>query len=462
MDRISVAEARKVESIGKTVKLGGWVRTRRDSKGGFSFIELNDGSCQGNVQIFAPGELSNYESEVKKISTGSSLWVEGEVKASPAKGQATEIHASKITILGGADPEKYPLQKKGHSFEFLRTIAHLRPRTNTFGAITRLRNQVSKSIHDFFQERGFYYIHTPIITASDCEGAGELFRVTTIDPENPPKNGPQVDYSKDFFGKPAYLTVSGQLQVEAFACALGKVYTFGPTFRAENSNTPRHLAEFWMVEPEMAFYELQDNMDLAESFLKRIITDALTHCQEDMQFFQERIEKDLFARLENVLKNPFLRVSYTEAIDILQKSGQTWEYPVSWGSDLQSEHERYLTEKHFKSPVILYNYPRTLKPFYMRVNDDEKTVRAMDVLVPGVGEIIGGSQREERLDVLEQRIREQGMELEPYQWYLDLRRYGTVPHSGFGLGLERTILFLSGMANIRDVIPYPRSPGNAE
>ncbi len=462
MDRISVAEARKVESIGKIVKLGGWVRTRRDSKGGFSFIELNDGSCQGNVQIFAPGELSNYEAEVKKISTGSSLWVEGEVKASPAKGQATEIHASKITILGGADPEKYPLQKKGHSFEFLRTIAHLRPRTNTFGAVTRLRNQVSKSIHDFFQERGFYYIHTPIITASDCEGAGELFRVTTIDPENPPKNGPQVDYSKDFFGKPAYLTVSGQLQVEAFACALGKVYTFGPTFRAENSNTPRHLAEFWMVEPEMAFYELQDNMDLAESFLKRIITDALNHCQEDMQFFQERIEKDLFSRLENVLKNPFLRVSYTEAIDILQKSGQTWEYPVSWGSDLQSEHERYLTEKHFKSPVILYNYPRTLKPFYMRVNDDEKTVRAMDVLVPGVGEIIGGSQREERLDVLEQRIREQGMELEPYQWYLDLRRYGTVPHSGFGLGLERTILFLSGMANIRDVIPYPRSPGNAE
>lgn len=462
MDRISVAEARKVESIGKTVKVGGWVRTRRDSKGGFSFIELNDGSCQGNVQIFAPGELSNYESEVKKISTGSSLWVEGEIKASPAKGQATEIHASKITILGGADPEKYPLQKKGHSFEFLRTIAHLRPRTNTFGAITRLRNQVSKSIHDFFQERGFYYIHTPIITASDCEGAGELFRVTTIDPENPPKNGPQVDYSKDFFGKPAYLTVSGQLQVEAFACALGKVYTFGPTFRAENSNTPRHLAEFWMVEPEMAFYELQDNMDLAESFLKRIITDALTHCQEDMQFFQERIEKDLFARLDNVLKKPFLRVSYTEAIDILQKSGQTWEYPVSWGSDLQSEHERYLTEKHFKSPVILYNYPRTLKPFYMRVNDDEKTVRAMDVLVPGVGEIIGGSQREERLDVLEQRIREQGMELEPYQWYLDLRRYGTVPHSGFGLGLERTILFLSGMANIRDVIPYPRTPGNAE
>ncbi len=462
MNRISVAEARKVELIGKTVKLGGWVRTRRDSKGGFSFIELNDGSCQGNVQIFAPGELSNYEAEVKKLATGSSIFVEGEVKESPAKGQATEVHATKITVLGGADPEKYPLQKKGHSFEFLRSIAHLRPRTNTFGAIARLRNQVCKSIHDFFQERDFFYVHTPIITASDCEGAGEMFRVSTIDPENPPKNGPAVDYSKDFFSKPAYLTVSGQLQVEAFACAMGKVYTFGPTFRAENSNTPRHLAEFWMIEPEMAFYELEDNMDLAESFLKRIITDALANCKEDMQFFQERIEKDLFTRLENVLNNPFLRVSYTEAVDILQKSGQTWEYPVSWGIDLQSEHERFLTEKHFKSPVILYNYPRTLKPFYMRVNDDGKTVRAMDVLVPGVGEIIGGSQREERIDILEQRIREQGMSPEAYEWYIDLRRYGTVPHSGFGLGLERTILFLSGMANIRDVIPYPRTPGNAE
>jgi asparaginyl-tRNA synthetase len=462
MDRISVAEARRVEMIGRRVILEGWVRTRRDSKGGFSFIELNDGSCQGNVQVVAPGELSNYQDEVRHLPTGASIVVEGEVKASPAKGQATEVHASKVTVLGSADAETYPLQKKGHSFEFLRTIAHLRPRTNTFGAIARLRNQVCRSIHNFFQEQGFLYVHTPVITASDCEGAGALFRVTTLDPEAPPKADGKVDYTKDFFHKPAFLTVSGQLQAEAFACALGKVYTFGPTFRAENSNTPRHLAEFWMVEPEMAFYELEDNMALAEAFLKRIVEDALRHCDEDLKFFAERIDKEVFNRLRNVLENPFLRVSYTEAVDILTKSGLAWEFPVSWGTDLQSEHERYLTEKHFKSPVILYNYPRTLKPFYMKVNDDNKTVRAMDVLVPGVGEIIGGSQREERADVLEQRMREQGLHPEGYQWYLDLRRYGTVPHAGFGLGLERTVLFLSGMANIRDVIPFPRTPGSAE
>ena len=462
MDTISVAVARTPEAVGRTVTLRGWVRTRRDSKGGFSFIELNDGSCQGNVQVVAPGELPNYESQVKHLHTGASIIVRGEVKASPAKGQATEVHASKIELVGDAPAETYPLQKKGHTFEFLRTIAHLRPRTNTFGAIARLRNQVSKSIHDFFQERGFLYIHTPIITASDCEGAGALFRVTTIDPESPPKAEGRVDYKQDFFGKPAFLTVSGQLQVESFACSLGNVYTFGPTFRAENSNTPRHLAEFWMVEPEMAFYDLTDNMDLAEAFLKRIIRDALEKCDEDLRFFAERIDKGLFARLENVLNNPFRRLPYTEAVEILQKSGKTWEYPVAWGNDLQSEHERYLAEEHFKVPVILHDYPRTLKPFYMRVNDDGKTVRAMDVLVPGVGEIIGGSQREERLDVLEQRMREQGLDPHGYQWYLDLRRYGTVPHAGFGLGLERTILFLSGMANIRDVIPFPRSPGNAE
>jgi asparaginyl-tRNA synthetase len=463
MEKITVADARRVESIGKQVKLRGWVRTRRDSKGGFSFIELNDGSCQGNVQIVAPGELANYESEIKKLPTGASVAIEGEVKASPAKGQPTEVHAVSVLVLGGADPETYPLQKKGHSMEFLRTIAHLRPRTNTFGAIARLRNQVCKSIHDFFQEQGFLYIHTPIITASDCEGAGALFRVTTLDPEKPPRaEGGGVDFTKDFFHKPAFLTVSGQLQVESFACSMGKVYTFGPTFRAENSNTPRHLAEFWMIEPEMAFHELTDNMDLAEAFLKRIIKDALERCDEDLKFFQERIDKEVFNRLKNVLDNPFLRISYTEAVDILQKSGQTWEFPVAWGTDLQSEHERFLTEKHFKSPVILYNYPRTLKPFYMKVNDDGKTVRAMDVLVPGVGEIIGGSQREERLDVLEQRMIEQGLSPEGYQWYLDLRRYGTVPHAGFGLGLERTILFLSGMANIRDVIAFPRTPGSAE
>jgi asparaginyl-tRNA synthetase len=464
MDKISVSDARRVEAVGKHVRLQGWVRTRRDSKGGFSFIELNDGSCQGNVQIVAPGELANYEAVVKHLHTGASVSIDGEVKASPAKGQATEVHATRVELLGDADPETYQLQKKGHTFEFLRGIAHLRPRTNTFGAIARLRNQISKSIHDFFQERGFLYVHTPIITASDCEGAGELFRVSTIDPDSPPKANGKVDYTKDFFGKPAFLTVSGQLQGEAFACGLGKIYTFGPTFRAENSNTPRHLAEFWMVEPEMAFFDLNDNMDLAEAFIKRIISDALTRCAEDMQFFQERIdpEKKLISRLEAVMNSPFRRLPYTEAVEILLASGKTWEYPVAWGKDLQSEHERYLAEQHFKCPVILHDYPRTLKPFYMRCNDDGKTVRAMDVLVPGVGEIIGGSQREERLDVLELRMREQGLNPEAYQWYLDLRRYGTVPHAGFGLGLERTVLFLSGMANIRDVIPFPRTPGNAE
>lgn len=462
MDTISVDEARKAGAVGKQVCLRGWVRTRRDSKGGFSFIELNDGSCQGNVQIVAPGELANYESVVKQLQTGASVAIDGEVKASPAKGQATEVLASRVELLGGAPAETYPLQKKGHTFEFLRTIAHLRPRTNTFGAIARLRHQVSMSIHQFFHENGFLYIHTPIITASDCEGAGALFRVTTLDQDKPPLVDGKADFSKDFFHKPAYLTVSGQLQVESFACSLGKVYTFGPTFRAENSNTPRHLAEFWMVEPEMAFFELTDNMDLAEAFLKRIIGDAMKYCAEDMRFFQERIDKDLLARLDNVLNNPFKRVSYTEGVDILLKSGKTWEFPVSWGTDLQSEHERYLAEQHFKCPVILHDYPRTLKPFYMKVNDDGKTVRAMDVLVPGVGEIVGGSQREERLDVLEQRMREQGLDPHAYEWYLDLRRYGTVPHSGFGLGLERTVLFLSGMANIRDVIPFPRTPGNAE
>jgi asparaginyl-tRNA synthetase len=462
MDTITVAVSRTPEAVGRQVRLRGWVRTRRDSKGGFSFIELNDGSCQGNVQIVAPGELANYESQVKHLHTGASIVVEGEVKASPAKGQATEVHASKVELIGDAPSETYPLQKKGHTFEFLRTIAHLRPRTNTFGAIARLRNQVCKSIHDFFQELGFLYIHTPIITASDCEGAGTLFRVTTIDPESPPKAEGKVDYAKDFFARQAYLTVSGQLQVESFACSLGNVYTFGPTFRAENSNTPRHLAEFWMIEPEMAFYDLNDNMNLAEAFLKRIIKDALAKCSEDLKFFQERIDKEVFTRLENVLNNPFKRLPYTEAVEILLKSGKTWEFPVAWGNDLQSEHERFLAEQHFKCPVILFDYPRTLKPFYMRVNDDGKTVRAMDVLVPGVGEIIGGSQREERLDILEQRMREQGLDPHGYQWYLDLRRYGTIPHSGFGLGLERTILFLSGMANIRDVIPFPRTPGSAE
>jgi asparaginyl-tRNA synthetase len=478
MDKITVSEARQVESVGLHVRLHGWVRTRRDSKGGFSFIELNDGSSQGNIQILAPGSLPNYESEIKKLPTGASISVTGEVKASPAQGQATEVHAQSITVHGWADPEKYPLQKKGHSFEFLRTIAHLRPRTNTFGAIARIRNCVSRSIHDFFQEQGFLYIHTPIITSSDCEGAGELFKVTTLNlaemplaavSPSPPSPLPQgeraktaVDFTKDFFGRPTYLTVSGQLQAEIFACGLGKVYTFGPTFRAENSNTPRHLAEFWMVEPEMAFYDLQDNMALAEAFLKRIVQDVLKRGREDLDFFQNRIDKEVFSRLEGVLQREFLRLPYTEAIDVLEKSGQPFEFPVGWGKDLQAEHERYLTEKKFQCPVILYDYPRTLKPFYMRVNDDGKTVRAMDVLLPGVGEIIGGSQREERLKVLAERMREQNLNPETYWWYLDLRRYGTVPHSGFGLGLERTLLFITGMSNIRDVIPFPRTPGNAE
>lgn len=460
--KTSVAQARREESVGKEVVLEGWVRTRRDSKAGFSFLELNDGSSQGNIQVIAPASLENYESEVKKLSAGCSVSVAGTVKASPAQGQATEVEASRITVHGWADPESYPLQKKRHSFEFLRTIAHLRPRTNTFGAIARLRNCVSYSIHQFFQEEGFLYIHTPIITTSDCEGAGAMFQVTTLDLNKPPKREERIDYTLDFFDRPSYLTVSGQLEGETMACALGKIYTFGPTFRAENSNTTRHLAEFWMVEPEMAFFELADNMDLAERFLKRIFRDALDRCGEDMEFFNQRIDNTVIATLESIVDSSFARLPYTEAVEILVRSGETFEFPVEWGKDLQAEHERYLTEKHFKQPVILYDYPRTIKPFYMRVNNDGRTVRAMDVLVPKVGEIIGGSQREERLDVLRDRMAEQNLRADDYWWYLDLRRYGTVPHAGFGLGLERAIQFITGMANIRDVIPFPRTPGNAE
>ncbi|MEX2142762.1 MAG: asparagine--tRNA ligase [Pirellulales bacterium] len=465
-EKLTVAEVRRKEAAGKLVTLQGWVRTRRDSKGGFSFIELNDGSSQGNVQVIADGKLANYETEIKRLTTGCSVTIDGEVKESPAKGQATEVHASRIVVHGWADADSYPLQKKGHSFEFLRTIAHLRPRTNTFGAIARLRNQVSRSIHEFFQEHGFLYIHAPIITASDCEGAGEMFRVTTLKLDRIPRGERaewcNVDFTQDFFDRPAYLTVSGQLNAETFACGLGKVYTFGPTFRAENSNTSRHLAEFWMVEPEMAFFELTDNMDLAEAFLKRIFRDALEHCAEDMQFFKERIDNTVVETLEQIVESDFERLPYTEAVERLEKSGKQFEFPVAWGNDLQAEHERYLTEEVFKRPVILFDYPRSIKPFYMRVNDDGRTVRAMDILVPKVGEIIGGSQREERLDVLEVRMKEQGLDPETYWWYLDLRRFGTVPHSGFGLGLERVLQFLSGMGNIRDVIPFPRTPGNAE
>ncbi len=462
MQTTSVAAARRPESIDQQVLLQGWVRTRRDSKAGFSFLELNDGSCLGNIQVICDGSLPNYAAEITRLTAGCSVSIVGDIRASAGKGQETEIHAQQVTVHGWADPQSYPLQKKRHSFEKLREWAHLRPRTNTFGAVMRVRNRVCQSIHQFFQEEGFLYVHTPIITASDCEGAGELFRVTTLELEKLPTAGGKVDYAKDFFQRPTFLTVSGQLEAEIFATSLGKVYTFGPTFRAENSNTSRHLAEFWMVEPEMAFCDLTENMRLAEAFLKRLIRDVLQHCSEDMTFFQERIDDSILETLQGIVESEFVRLPYTEAMEILTKSGATFEFPVSWGSDLQSEHERYLTEQHFHCPVILFDYPKTIKPFYMKVNDDDRTVRAMDVLVPKVGEIIGGSQREDRLEVLESRMREQGLDPDAYWWYLDLRRYGTVPHAGFGLGLERLVQFVTGMGNIRDVIPFPRTPGNAE
>jgi asparaginyl-tRNA synthetase len=463
MDKLTVVEARTESSIGRTATVEGWVRTRRDSKGGFSFVEVNDGSCMANLQIIVDAAIENYESEVKHLTAGCSISASGEIKPSGGKGQATELHASTVTVHGWADPKEYPLQKKRHSFEKLREWAHLRPRTNSFGAVARVRNCICNSIHQFFQEDGFLYVHTPVITASDCEGAGEMFRVTTLDPANPPRNDKnEVDFTKDFFDRPSYLTVSGQLEAEIYATALGKVYTFGPTFRAENSNTSRHLAEFWMIEPEMAFFDLDDNMDLAERFLKRVFNDALTKCGDDMEFFNQRIDDTVLSTLQGIVDTDFQRLTYTDAVEILRNSGVEFEFPVEWGIDLQSEHERFLTEQHFSGPVILYDYPRTIKPFYMRVNDDDKTVRAMDVLVPKVGEIIGGSQREERLDVVESRMAEQGLNSDEYWWYLDLRRYGTVPHSGFGLGLERVVQFVTGMTNIRDVIPFPRTPGNAE
>jgi asparaginyl-tRNA synthetase len=462
MQDITIVRARQPEEIGRRVRINAWVRTRRDSKAGFSFLEVNDGSCMANLQIIADKQLPNYESEIRRLGAGCSVTVEGEVKQSTGKGQATELHAEQVLVHGWADPESYPLQKKRHSFEKLREWAHLRPRTNTFGAVARVRNQVSMSIHSIFQEEGFLYVHTPIITASDCEGAGELFRVTTLDLHDPPRKDGAVDYLCDFFDRPSYLTVSGQLEAEIYATALGKVYTFGPTFRAENSNTSRHLAEFWMVEPEMAFCDLFDNMDLAERFLKRIFRDVLEHCLEDMTFFNQRIDNTVIETMQKIIESDFVRLPYTEAVEILEASGEKFEYPVAWGGDLQSEHERYLTEKKFDGPVILYDYPAKIKPFYMRVNDDPRTVRAMDVLVPKVGEIIGGSQREERLDVLSSRMQEQHLNPDDYWWYLDLRRFGTVPHAGFGLGLERIIQFITGLGNIRDVIPFPRTPGSAE
>lgn len=441
---------------GDRIEVRGWVRTRRDSKGGFSFVEVNDGSCFASLQAVVPGDVPNYQETMALATTGASVVLMGTLADSPGKGQRFELQAEAVRVLGGADAESYPLQKKRHGFEFLREIAHLRPRTNTFGAVFRIRNHISWAIHQFFQDRGFLYIHTPIITTSDCEGAGAMFRVTTLDGQTP------AEASEDFFGKPAFLTVSGQLEGEIFASSLGPCYTFGPTFRAENSNTARHLAEFWMIEPEIPFFDLADNMNLAEEFIRYLCQSVLDHCGADLEFFNKRIDSEAISRLEGIAEQEFLRLSYTEAIEILKNSGQDFEFPVEWGHDLQSEHERYLTETHFQRPVILHDYPRSIKPFYMRVNDDGKTVRAMDVLVPRVGEIIGGSQREERLDLLEERMRETDLDPEPYWWYRELRRFGSVPHAGFGLGLERLMLLITGMQNIRDVIPFPRTPRSAE
>ena len=448
-------------ATGSEITLRGWVRSRRDSKG-ITFIELNDGSRFKSIQLVVDAGVVPDET-LKQVTTGSSVAATGLLVESPAKGQAVELKVTSIHVYGTADPATYPLQKKGHTLEFLREISHLRVRSNTFGAAFRVRNALTHAIHTFFQERDFIYVQTPIITTSDCEGAGQMFSVTTLNLQQTARTPEgKVDWQQDFFGKPAYLTVSGQLEGEIFALAFSKVYTFGPTFRAENSNTPRHLAEFWMIEPEMAFYELPDNMQLAEEFLKYTIRYVLDHCREDLEFFNQFIEKSVIATLEHVAESNFGHITYTDAVQELEKSGRTWEFPVKWGNDLQTEHERFLSEEVFKKPVIVTDYPKDIKAFYMRVNDDDKTVRAMDVLVPRVGEIIGGSQREERHDVLLRRLRDVGLDEKPYWWYFDLRRYGSVPHSGFGLGLERMMMYLTGLKNIRDVIPFPRTPGNAE
>jgi asparaginyl-tRNA synthetase len=456
----SVKQAFKLP-VGSKIALRGWVRSRRDSKG-VTFIELNDGSRFKSMQLVVEAGAISDET-LKQVTTGSSIEAIGQLVESPAKGQAVELKVTAIQVYGSADPATYPLQKKGHTLEFLREISHLRVRSNTFGAAFRVRNALTHAIHLFFQERDFLYVQTPVITTSDCEGAGQMFNVTTLNMQQPPRTADgKVDWQQDFFAKPAYLTVSGQLEGEIFASAFSKVYTFGPTFRAENSNTPRHLAEFWMIEPEMAFYQLNDNMRLAEEFLKYIIRYVLEQCREDLEFFNQFIEKSVLATLEHVAESDFGHMSYSDAVAELKKSGKTWEFPVQWGNDLQTEHERYLSEEVSKKPVIVTDYPKDIKAFYMRLNEDDKTVRAMDVLVPRVGEIIGGSQREERYEVLLRRLRETGLDEKPYWWYLDLRRYGTVPHSGFGLGLERMMMYLTGLKNIRDVIPFPRTPGNAE
>lgn len=459
--RTKIAALLKGGTTGSDVTVKGWVRTKRGNKN-VVFIALNDGSTINNIQLVIDA-ASFDEALLRRITTGACLRADGLLVESMGSGQPVEIQVKSLEIYGEADPEAYPLQKKGHTLEFLREIAHLRPRTNTFGAVLRIRHAMAYAINKYFNDKGFFYLHTPIITASDAEGAGAMFEVTTLDVSDPPRTEEgKVDYSQDFFGRQTNLTVSGQLEGELGAMALSEIYTFGPTFRAENSNTPRHLAEFWMIEPEMAFYELEDNMDLAEDFLKYLIRYALNNCREDVDFLCKMYDNDLVERLEFVINNDFVRLDYTDGIDILQKSGKKFEFPCTWGSDLQSEHERYLVEQHFKKPVILINYPKDIKSFYMKQNDDGKTVRAMDVLFPKIGEIIGGSQREESLEKLERRIDELGMNRDTLWWYIDTRRFGTAPHSGFGLGFERLLLFVTGMANIRDVIPFPRTPKNAE
>ncbi|MDZ3823156.1 MAG: asparagine--tRNA ligase [Pseudoxanthomonas sp.] len=449
---------------GAPVTVRGWVRTRRDSKAGLSFVNLHDGSCFEPIQVVAPATLANYESEVRHLTAGCAIVARGTLVPSQGKGQAFEVQADAIEVLGWVDdPETYPIQPKPHSMEFLREVAHLRPRTNTFGAVTRVRHCMAQAVHRFFHERGFYWVNTPIITTSDAEGAGQMFRVSTLDLANLPRDERGgVDFRRDFFGRETFLTVSGQLAVEGYCLALGKVYTFGPTFRAENSNTTRHLAEFWMIEPEIAFADLDDDADLAEDFLKYIFKAVLDERGDDMAFFADKLEKTAVSRLEAFLAAPFARIDYSEAIDILEKAPRKFEFPVGWGADLQTEHERYLSEEHVGRPVVVMNYPEHIKAFYMRLNDDGRTVAAMDVLAPGIGEIIGGSQREERLDVLDRRMAQFGLDPAHYQWYRDLRRYGTVPHAGFGLGFERLVVYVCGLANIRDAIPYPRAPGVAE
>ncbi len=461
MEHTRIAALLRREGGSEQVTVKGWVRTKRGNKN-VAFIALNDGSCVSNIQVVV--DLAKIgEEQLKPVTTGACIRVDGRLVASPGSGQGVEVQADSIEVYGTADPETYPLQKKGHSLEFLRDIAYLRPRTNTFGAVLRIRHAMAFAIHKYFNEHGFYYLHTPLITASDCEGAGAMFNVTTLDMDNPPRTDEgRIDYSQDFFGKPCSLTVSGQLEGELGALALGQIYTFGPTCRAENSNTPRHLAEFWMIEPEMAFYELDDNMDLAEDFLKYLIRYALDNCREDLEFMNKMWDKGLLERLQFVLDHDFVRLDYTEGIRILEESGRKFEFPCSWGCDLQSEHERYLVEEHFKRPVILINYPKEIKAFYMKQNADGKTVRAMDVLFPQIGEIIGGSEREADFGKLYARVNELGMNERELWWYLDTRRWGSAPHSGFGLGFERLLLFVTGMSNIRDVIPFPRTPKNAE